>query len=301
MQIFKAILLTCVLTAAACPVYLRAEDTAAQAAARAALQEKMRELKGPVHAGETQPELQPATPVPTPTPLPKPTISKSKSAAPKPVGAAAPAAPAPFTMPEGADPNLIEQARQANRARMAELQSHKSTAIPVGHEAPVPPPAYQPMTESAPVTTVVTPAVTTEVKAAAPTAADLRAAKAREAAAKKAEQAEAAKARKAQAEAAQKAKAEAQAAARATASANARANAATAKPAKAVTAAKPVKKTKPAAKVEAAVSLTPLEGPASNLPATKEMALQTLLEQYKADKISSEEYHQQRAKILAEP
>ena len=209
MQILKTILLTCALTAAASPICLRAEDTAAQAAARAALQERMRELKNPAPAGETQMEMQPAAPAPAKTAPPKTKAAKAKPATPKPVVAApaavaAPATPAPFTMPEGAQPDLIEQARQATRERMAELQSHKRTAIPVGHEAPVAQPAYQPLMETAPTTTVVAPAVTTRVNAAAPTAAELRAAKAREAAAKKAAQAEAAQAKKAQAEAAQK-------------------------------------------------------------------------------------------------
>ena len=40
---------------------------------------------------------------------------------------------------------------------------------------------------------------------------------------------------------------------------------------------------------------------ASSLSGAKEQQLQQLTEQYKADKISAEEYFQQRAKILAEP
>ena len=323
MQILKAILLACALVVATRPVHLQAADTAGQAAARAALQEKMRELKGPAPA------------------VAAPAVSPTVASEPAPAAAARAAdgnaAPAPFVLPEGASPDLIEQARQANRAsraelerqqklatqakrkktppppvskpsrkekaapaaapehrtvkaqpeadknsgpdlieqarqatrdRMAELQNHKHTAIPVGQEAPA---------ASAPPT--ATPVVTTSVKAAAPTAAELRASKAREAAEKKAGQAQIAKA-KAEADADKKAQA-------------------AVAPQKT---AKPAKKSKPAAAtVEAAASLAPLEGPPSSLPARKEQLLHALLEQYKADKISAEEYHEQRAKILAEP
>ena len=67
-------------------------------------------------------------------------------------------------------------------------------------------------------------------------------------------------------------------------------------------AAKEAKKTNPAsAKIAVPTTLPALEGPASNLPASKDQRLQTLLDQYRADKISAEEYYNQRAKILAEP
>jgi hypothetical protein len=45
----------------------------------------------------------------------------------------------------------------------------------------------------------------------------------------------------------------------------------------------------------------PLEAPASSLPASKEQRLQQLLQLYKADQITPQEYHDQRAKILSEP
>ncbi|MFO1476611.1 MAG: hypothetical protein U1F98_08175 [Verrucomicrobiota bacterium] len=47
-------------------------------------------------------------------------------------------------------------------------------------------------------------------------------------------------------------------------------------------------------------ALPALSGPPPALPADKEARLQALLQQYKADQISPEEYHAQRAKILAE-
>jgi hypothetical protein len=48
-------------------------------------------------------------------------------------------------------------------------------------------------------------------------------------------------------------------------------------------------------------SFPPLQGPAPAVGADKEQRLQELLRKYKADQITPEEYHQQRAKILAEP
>jgi len=45
----------------------------------------------------------------------------------------------------------------------------------------------------------------------------------------------------------------------------------------------------------------PLEGPALPISADKQQRLAVLLEKYQADLITPEQYHQQRAKILAEP
>jgi hypothetical protein len=41
--------------------------------------------------------------------------------------------------------------------------------------------------------------------------------------------------------------------------------------------------------------------PALPIAATKEQRLQQLLSQYKADQITPQQYHEQRAAILAEP
>jgi hypothetical protein len=48
-------------------------------------------------------------------------------------------------------------------------------------------------------------------------------------------------------------------------------------------------------------SLPPLVAPASPLAPDKEAKLQTLLEKYRADQLTSEQYQQQRAEILAAP
>ena len=301
MQIFKNFLLACSIAVATSPLYLQAGDTDAQAAARAALAQKMRELKGGSATSETPAALPASTPAPE--------NSKAQPVAPpmsEPPMSAPATPPATFVVPGGASPDLIEQARQATRTRMSELQSHRTTAIPAGRETVAPEPAVQFAPE---------PGTTKVVAPAGPSKAELRAVKEREAAEKRAAAEHAAAAKKAAkfnarpapvaaatTDTAQK-KAEAEAGMKAEADAKAKAAAdAKARAAAEKAAAKAAKKTKPApAVVEAPVMLTPLEAPASSLPSAKDQALKSLTEQYQADKISAEEYHQQRAKILAEP
>ena len=50
-----------------------------------------------------------------------------------------------------------------------------------------------------------------------------------------------------------------------------------------------------------APALGPITGPASPLSADKQKRLAEILAQYRADKITPQEYHAERAKILAEP
>jgi hypothetical protein len=52
---------------------------------------------------------------------------------------------------------------------------------------------------------------------------------------------------------------------------------------------------------EPTLSLPPLMGPSSPLPPAKQQKLDELLNLYRADRITPEQYHDQRAKILAEP
>ena len=289
MQIFKNFLLACSLAIATSPLCLSAEDTDAQAAARAALQQKMRDLKG----GSATVETPAAAPAP-----------KKAEAQPVPATMSEPAAtipanpPATIAMPAGASPDLIEQARQATRARMSELQGRRRTAIPVGQEAPA----------SDTISTTTTVTGSSAAAPAKPSKAELRAAREREAAEKRAAAEQAAAARRAaQAQAAKEKAAAAkpnQAGYMTAPNGTVKADAATDAKARAAAekaAAKAAKKAKLAAVVEAPVMLAPLDAPASSLPTTKEQALQSLTEQYRTDKISAEEYHQQRAKILAEP
>jgi hypothetical protein len=57
----------------------------------------------------------------------------------------------------------------------------------------------------------------------------------------------------------------------------------------------------PAKRNQLLPSFPPLQGPPSAVAPDKEQRLQELLRKYRADQITPEEYHQQRAKILAEP
>jgi hypothetical protein len=52
---------------------------------------------------------------------------------------------------------------------------------------------------------------------------------------------------------------------------------------------------------EAKPVFTAVEAPPSSVPATKQARLDELLGKYKADLITAEQYHNERAKILAEP
>jgi hypothetical protein len=59
---------------------------------------------------------------------------------------------------------------------------------------------------------------------------------------------------------------------------------------------------KPAEKnVKGASTLSQIPGPPLDISADKQARLAELLRKYRADQLSPEEYHQQRAKILAEP
>jgi hypothetical protein len=57
----------------------------------------------------------------------------------------------------------------------------------------------------------------------------------------------------------------------------------------------------PKAKMAAVPALEPLPAPPSGLSASKEQRLGELLQQYRMDQITPEEYHKQRAKIMAGP
>jgi hypothetical protein len=45
----------------------------------------------------------------------------------------------------------------------------------------------------------------------------------------------------------------------------------------------------------------PIQAPPLGISAEKQQRLQDLLQKYRADQITPEQYHEQRAKILAEP
>lgn len=62
-----------------------------------------------------------------------------------------------------------------------------------------------------------------------------------------------------------------------------------------------VEKAKSASSSTAELTFTPIQGPSSGLPAEKEAKLKALLDLYVADQVTPTQYHEQRAKILAEP
>lgn len=64
------------------------------------------------------------------------------------------------------------------------------------------------------------------------------------------------------------------------------------------TVSQPKSKVRPA---PAAIVFDPIPAPPSTLPASKEARLAELLKQYQADTLTPEQYHKERAKILAEP
>ncbi len=61
----------------------------------------------------------------------------------------------------------------------------------------------------------------------------------------------------------------------------------------------PLVKSTPAA--AATMSLPALSGPPSPLSATKQQKLDALLQQYRMDQLTPQQYHEERAKVLAEP
>jgi hypothetical protein len=60
-------------------------------------------------------------------------------------------------------------------------------------------------------------------------------------------------------------------------------------------------KVKPTPPPKGPLAFPALEGPPSPLSAAKQQKLKDLLRLYQADQVTPEQYHQQRAKILAEP
>jgi len=61
-----------------------------------------------------------------------------------------------------------------------------------------------------------------------------------------------------------------------------------------------VKQPAVASSVKTPAQPVPMEAPALPISGTKEQRLQQLLQQYKADQITPQEYHQKRAQIIAE-
>jgi len=286
MQISKSLL---VVFAAACviPLAVRGRDTEAQKKAREALEKKMSELGVPAAQPVTQPppaapKAPKAPPPPAPAPAPAP-VSPAPPAA-QPVAAAVP--PPPLITAPAADPESIAKARAALRQKLDELNAPAAPSpAPVVPAAPVPPvvpPAAQaplpPPVVAPPPAALVAPSSDPELIA-----------KAREALHKKIQELDAA---------------ETLAVAPAGPAAD---------PAEIAKAREAMRQTlqelppslgdeqltsleeKPA---KSALNFPPLVGPALPISSEKQQRLTVLLQRYKIDLITPEQYQSERAKIL---
>jgi len=202
--------------------------------------------------------------------------------------------------PAPADPETIRTAREALRQKMAELDAREKTAAEAEARAKAEAKARQEEERQR---------AATEAKARQE--AEAAAAKARQeaAAAEKQRQAAEAKAKKEAAAAEARAKREAEAAEKARAAAEAKAKkqaekeqakaAAQAREEAKQQAAPEAPKRAPAAQTTG--GFESLQAPPLPVSGSKEARLGELLKQYKADQITPEQYHQRRARILAEP
>jgi len=319
MQISKSFLVVCAAAYCVALLPLRSADADTDAKLREALQKKLDELQTQPPAAAPKPVV--AAPQPKKTPAP----------ASAPVSVAAPVAPPPpapeVSAPPPVDSESIEKAREALRQKMDELQTPPAVVAPTppgGRPTPpaqwAPPPVAQParpVTEPAPVPApkpVPAPAVqaTPAPVLTAPPPVDPEAiAKAREALRQKMAEMDA-QSPPATAVPAQPAPAfqpvpAVVPPAPADPEAIAKAREAMEKKMKELIAqesaeppAVPPTVPKPA-KVKGAPAFPPLAGPPPAVSADKEQRLQELLRKYRADQITPEQYHEQRAKILAEP
>jgi hypothetical protein len=297
MRIEIRFLVVCVAVLGLLPLYGRAEDNEAQSKARAALDKMLNESQGQHPAAAAQPPA--AAPVQTP----------AAPTAPASMALAQAEAPPILDAPPAADPAAIEKAREVMRRKMDELQSQSAAtaAPPVTKTAPAPafaqPAATPPPAAAAPPVTKPIPAPAPPPAAAVAAPAAVKAVSS-PASTGFSEQA---------AESALNAPAPADAAATAKALEVMRQKMNEMQGQKPLENASfppaqvglPPQQAKtapaPAAGLKGSPAFPPVEGPPLPISAAKDQRLQELLRRYKADEITPEQYHQQRAKILAEP
>lgn len=159
-------------------ISLHAEDTPAQAAARAALLQQMQEPNNSAPATTPAPEAPAAATAPTPPPAaaapaetPAPTAPAADTAAPAatPQPEAAPAAPAETTAPAATTPAATEMAPVAQpgdneaqakaRAALLEQMGGTATSAPVATPVATPAPAKAGKAAQQPATATVAPAL----------------------------------------------------------------------------------------------------------------------------------------------
>jgi hypothetical protein len=265
-----------------------AADSDAIAKAREALRQKMTELQTP-SGGRPTPPAQWA-----PAPVARPVPAVAQPAAPASAPAVQPAPKPVLTLPPAADSDAIAKAREALRQKMTELQ-----AQPVSQPAP----AAKPLPVAAQPVFATPPAVKTAPVAAQPVVAPTPAeteniAKAREVLRKKMQELETqppvVKTVPAPAPMVAQPKPVEKPVVEKSISVKAQETAVKpdVKPKTEKLSAKPAKGLQP---------FQPIQGPPLSISADKQERLAELLRKYRADEITPEEYHQQRAKILAEP
>lgn len=272
MQSSRTFLVVCAVACFTSSIAFAAPDNLSQAQAREALRKKMDELNAQQPATETPaPMTKPAKapkPVAAPKPVKKPepvVVAQPPAVATPAPTAVAPTSPAPLPRATG---EQVARQREALRQKMAELEAQGKAGQPASASVAAP------AVVSAPPST--TPS--TAMPVAKPTAA-------KSANTKKAEK---------QAAAAEKKRAAAEAKAREDDQKAAAAEAKARQAKKGKTKPELATETKPAA-------LAPFEPPPSSVLGAKEIRLNELLSKYKAEAITPEEYHKERAKILAEP
>jgi hypothetical protein len=220
----------------------------------------------PAVAQPSPPPAPPVTPAPAAVVAPAPAAVLSAQPAPKPV----------LVAPTPVDPESIAKAREALRQKMAEPQLQPAQAMPQPVAAvPTPPAAAQPAPIPAPaVQSAAGPAFLPLVAPA--TASPESITQAHEALGQKMKQLEA--------------QPPVQIATHAPAPAPAP-----------VSAPPPAQKLSRKPALHGPQAFPPIQAPPLDISAEKQQRLDELFRKYKVDEVTPEEYHQQRAKILAEP
>lgn len=323
MQISKSLIAVCTLALSAAPVCTAAPDNEAQARAREALRKKLAELEGqPAAPVAPVTPVAPVAPTPPAAPATLPPDQQDKvrealrrkiqelnqqeaaGVAPvpvaPPVAPAAPVAPVPTAVAVDPSASKEEQLRQAVRQKIQELNQQGAVGTAQSPTAAPPGPTLpdsqieqmrqrvreQIAAENAREATTQ-PAVTTPAAPETVPGESVAERRARQRAEAEEHRRLAAEERERKAAEAATAKTRAQEEKRAEAAARAEAEkqAATAK-------AKP--------RIETS-EFAPMVPPPSTLSGTKESRLAELTRRYKADEITPEEYHKERARIIAEP
>jgi hypothetical protein len=292
MQISRRFTLACATMAIVFPILVSAQETDAQKKARQALEQKMKEIQAPADVSAAPAAAVQSAPTAVVTPPPAST--------PPPRTVATAGAPQ-LNAPPPSDPQAIEKAREAMRQRLKETP----TAVAAPQPAPpaAAPVAVQPAAPVQPARPA-TPAPAPTPKpppAAVPAAAAVAAPAARPAtppAQTFDEQLFMPVPTATNPDAAAKAR-------QALHNQMTAAPATQPKPGSTVESWDPAEQPKKTDKVskapKAPTTFHALQGPPTGLSAAKEQQLQKLLQEYRADLLTPEQYHAQRAKILAGP